>query len=94
MNNYKNGKTPCARFLAGMLLLATCQMALAFERTENREPCVDHSETRKPMFGDLHVHTSFSFDSYVSSQRNEPSAAYRYAKGMPIILSEIGRAHV
>lgn len=88
MNNYKNGKTLCARFLAGMLLLATCQMALAFERTENREPCADHSETRKPMFGDLHVHTSFSFDSYVSSQRNEPSAAYRYAKGMPIILSD------
>ncbi|MCX2974469.1 DUF3604 domain-containing protein [Halieaceae bacterium IMCC8485] len=40
------------------------------------------------MFGDLHVHTSFSFDSYVSSQRNGPGAAYSYAKGNPIILSD------
>ncbi|QFU77897.1 DUF3604 domain-containing protein [Halioglobus maricola] len=40
------------------------------------------------MFGDLHVHTSYSFDSYVSSQRNDPSAAYRYAKGEAITLSD------
>ncbi|KAA1194627.1 DUF3604 domain-containing protein [Pseudohalioglobus sediminis] len=40
------------------------------------------------MFGDLHVHTSYSFDSYVSSQRNDPAAAYRYAKGEPIMLPD------
>ncbi|PLW70481.1 hypothetical protein C0039_02440 [Pseudohalioglobus lutimaris] len=40
------------------------------------------------MFGDLHVHTSYSFDSYVSSQRNDPSAAYRYAKGEAITLPD------
>jgi hypothetical protein len=40
------------------------------------------------MFGDLHVHTSYSFDSYVSSQRNDPWAAYRYARGLPIPLSD------
>ena len=60
----------------------------AFERTEQREPCNDYSETRRPLFGDLHVHTSYSFDSYVSSQRNDPWAAYRYAKGEPIMLSD------
>jgi len=60
----------------------------AFERTEQREPCDDYTETRRPMFGDLHVHTSYSFDSYVSSQRNDPWAAYRYAKGEPIMLSD------
>ncbi|MCP4002758.1 MAG: DUF3604 domain-containing protein [bacterium] len=41
------------------------------------------------MFGDLHVHSSYSFDSYVSSQRNDPSAAYRYAKGDPIHLPDL-----
>ncbi|MBB82431.1 MAG: hypothetical protein CL931_01305 [Deltaproteobacteria bacterium] len=38
------------------------------------------------MFGDLHVHTAYSFDSYISSQRNEPDDAYRFAKGEPITL--------
>jgi hypothetical protein len=40
------------------------------------------------MFGDLHVHTSYSFDSFVSSQRNDPWAAYRYAKGEAITLPD------
>jgi hypothetical protein len=60
----------------------------AFERTEQREPCDDYRETRQPLFGDLHVHTSYSFDSYISSQRNDPWAAYRYAKGEAITLSD------
>jgi hypothetical protein len=40
------------------------------------------------MFGDLHVHTSYSFDSYISSQRNDPGEAYRYAKGEPIVIPD------
>lgn len=66
---------------------ATAQ-ALPFERTETREPCADYTATKRPFFGDLHVHTSYSFDSYVSSQRNDPWGAYRYAKGEAITLSD------
>jgi len=57
-----------------------------FARTEEREPCADYDPMRRPMFGDLHVHSSYSFDSYISSQRNEPTDAYRYAKGEAITL--------
>lgn len=74
--------------LQGAFLASTILHAQAFDRTEERTPCSEYTETRRPMFGDLHVHTSYSFDSYVSSQRNDPSAAYRYARGEPIILSD------
>lgn len=67
---------------------ASADDAPPFERTEDREPCASYDPLRRPLFGDLHVHTSYSFDSYVSSQRNEPDAAYRYAKGEPITLPD------
>ena len=62
--------------------------SLGFERSEEREPCTAYDSLRQPMFGDLHVHTRYSFDSYVSSQRNDPSDAYAYAKGDPISLPD------
>jgi len=58
----------------------------AYVRTEQRQPCDDYEVLRQPLFGDLHVHTSFSFDSYLSSQRNNPYDAYRYAKGETLMV--------
>ncbi len=59
-----------------------------FERTEERASCQSHEAMRQPLFGDLHVHTSLSYDSYISSQRNRPADAYRYARGEPITLPD------
>ena len=59
-----------------------------FARTEDREACADYDALRRPMFGDLHVHSSYSFDSYISSQRNDPADAYRYARGESITLPD------
>ena len=36
---------------------------------------------RNAYFGDLHVHTAYSFDAYVFGITNTPDDAYRYAKG-------------
>lgn len=54
--------------------------------SEIREPCLDYAVHKKPLFGDLHTHSSLSFDAYLSSQRNGPTETYQYAKGYPITL--------
>lgn len=63
--------------LAVSTLWMTVPFARGFERTEQREPCCESSALRRPMFGDLQVHASVSFDSYLSSQRNDPDTGYR-----------------
>ena len=78
-----------------LLVFLTSSMGSSFandrpyEVTEEREPCAQYETTRMPMFGDLHVHTAYSFDSYISSQRNTPWDAYRYAKGETITLPDV-----
>ncbi len=46
--------------------------------------CDDHVATGRPLFGDLHVHTSFSFDAAANTTGATPDDAQRYARGEPI----------
>ncbi|MDP6971924.1 MAG: DUF3604 domain-containing protein, partial [Pseudomonadales bacterium] len=39
---------------------------------------------RNAYFGDLHVHTDYSFDAYAFGTVATPYDAYKYAKGQPI----------
>ena len=52
-----------------------------FERTEQRAPCRDYDPMRRPFFGDLHVHTAWSFDASSQDTRNTPADAYAFARG-------------
>jgi hypothetical protein len=78
----------CAIFLATSLFNGGVRASEAFERTEEREPCSEYSAAKLPLFGDLRVHTSYSFDSYASIQHNDPDGAYRYARGEAITLPD------
>ncbi len=52
--------------------------------TETRESCTNFSAERIPLFGDVHVHTSFSFDAAANSTGATPADAHRFARGESI----------
>ena len=44
------------------------------------------AESTQLLFGDTHLHTSYSFDAYLNkNQTADPDTAYRWAKGLPVI---------
>ena len=47
---------------------------------------VERYPLRTALFGDLHVHTSWSADAYAGANRLGPNTAYRFAKGEKIEL--------
>ncbi len=44
------------------------------------------ADERKLLWGDTHLHTSYSFDAFLNgNQSADPDVAYRYARGLPVI---------
>ena len=73
-----------------VIALGGCELApQPAAYTEEREPCADHDPLRKAYFGDLHVHTAFSFDAWTYDVRTSPADAYRFARGAPIKLAPL-----
>ena len=54
--------------------------------TEEREQCADRSATRNAYFGDLHIHTAYSYDARPRGTETTPEDAYRFAKGEAIAI--------
>jgi len=54
------------------------------EPRSTAEPTAGVNPLRNAYFGDLHLHTSFSFDAYIMGARTTPEEAYRFARGESI----------
>ena len=54
------------------------------DSTKNSNSGLMPNKDRNPYYGDLHVHTKYSFDAYVFGVTASPDDAYRYAKGAAV----------
>ena len=58
--------------------------AILVKYTEDREVCIDRNAHRNAYFGDLHIHTAYSYDARPLGTRTTPADAYRFARGEAI----------
>ena len=81
------------RVLAATLLIAPWLVLIGCGEAEQEAATIpeqgavaelEQNPLRNAYFGELHVHTKHSFDAYVFGVRENPDAAYRYAKGEAI----------
>ncbi len=72
----------CILVLFFLPLLAAAQSpSSSLKRTEQRATCRDYDPLRKPLFGETHSHTAYSFDAISIGTVDRPRDAYRYAQG-------------
>lgn len=66
--------------------MKTLPLALAALVVAGWAPQAAASEARQLLFGDMHLHTSYSFDAYLNqNQSADPDTAYRWARGLPVV---------
>jgi len=59
--------------------------------TEERVPCERYEPHRRPLFGDLHVHTARSQDASTQGTRVTPREAYQFARGEALGIQPHGK---
>ena len=80
--------------VALLLLLAGCPEPVAAPEptptpTPIREACADTNAQRNVYWGDLHIHTAFSFDAFFEDVRLTPDDAYDFARGEPMNVTPL-----
>lgn len=90
-------QTCSSNHVASAMSLAACLIGPLACRAEpepfvdRREPCSDRNPQRNLYFGDLHVHTSYSFDAWINDVRTDPAGAYKFARGEEVAGQRLAR---
>ena len=85
-------------WIASIVIMFSCSQEKTSSQQKSGYALVEHSQnknqessspsssnnTKTAYFGDLHIHTSWSFDAFIYNVRTTPDDAYRYAKGEEI----------
>lgn len=80
------GLAGCGESADDGIATETQELSSLVHYSEERETCIDQNPERNAYFGDVHVHTSFSWDANSNGARTNPDDAYRFAKGEEIEL--------
>lgn len=78
---------PLMRYLKLIIPLMLFSSALAYSAASQPPEmggCKHYTPTKKPFFGDLHLHTGLSLDAVQYYTESTPETAYRFAKGEPM----------
>ena len=84
--------TPSAAILASLLVLAACQDETPRDDgstvtyTEQRPACQVQSGQRQLLWGDLHAHTTYSWDAFGYDLTVTPAESYQFATGGTVML--------
>ena len=70
--------------MLGALALAACGGGDPAQPESSEGAALAPNPTRNAYFGDLHVHTRYSFDAFVFGTMADPNDAYEFAKGNAI----------
>ena len=73
-----------ALLLVAVLTMTACTPEGGEPLGETPRPAIEVSPQRYAYFGDLHVHTNYSYDAFLFGTRATPDDAYRFAQGEPL----------
>ena len=80
------------KFKSILLLVAQAVFILAAASAAAQNgTTVKQNPDRDVYFGNLHIHTGWSFDAYINGAWTDPDAAYRWAKGEEIPGGDHGK---
>jgi len=83
MKNYLLLTAACAVLMASCGQTDSAQKASSAVASDSNSS-IESQPGMNAYFGDLHVHTSWSFDAFIYNTRTTPDDAYKYAKGQGI----------